>query len=143
MKLSVQAHTVKHPGVGHEITFLQSAADTGGALLQIEYAVARPEQPLAYIPWHCHRHASERFEVVAGRLGMMVGRKTERRVLDRGEAILVEPGVGHAFWNEGPAQLRFLTEIRPAGQLQRYWEAAFGWAATGRAQHSRWPGITR
>jgi hypothetical protein len=70
-----------NPITGHEVTFLQTAEETGGELLQLEYVVKRPERPLAAIPLHFHHISEERFEVKAGSLGVIVGRNTEERLL--------------------------------------------------------------
>ena len=63
--------TVKNPAISHWITFLQTATQTNGELLQIEYGVEKPESKPA-IPLHLHLKCEERFEVVAGQLGVIL-----------------------------------------------------------------------
>ena len=58
------------------------------------------------VPAHVHPHETERFEVLAGRLGVEVD--GERRYAGRGEVVVVEPGTPHRFWNAGDAEVRFL-----------------------------------
>jgi mannose-6-phosphate isomerase-like protein (cupin superfamily) len=130
--------TIRNPAIGHWITFLQTADQTNGRLLQIEYGVARPENKPA-IPLHKHLQCEERFEVVAGRLGVILD--GERRVLSVGEKVIIPPGTPHTFWNAGDGELRFITEVRPPGKLQTYWETVFGLAQDGKVGKNGLPNL--
>jgi len=137
----VMARTVNNPVTGHQVTFLQTANETGGDLLQIEYMVPSHEEPFQYIPMHLHSIVQERFEVLSGSLGVALDSKSNRRVLSQGEEVVIEPGTSHAFWNAGPDELRFLTDIRPAWKLQTYWETAFGLASDGKVNQQGVPSL--
>ncbi|WP_420643733.1 cupin domain-containing protein [Candidatus Leptofilum sp.] len=130
--------TVKNPAIGHHITFLQTGAETGGELLQIEYGVLQPETEPA-IPLHIHLECSERFEVVQGQLGVILD--GERRLLGVGEQVHIPPGTPHTFWNAGNGELRFITDVRPPGQLQTYWETVFGLAEDGKVGRNGLPNL--
>jgi mannose-6-phosphate isomerase-like protein (cupin superfamily) len=132
------SRTVRNPAIGHRVTFLQTAAETGGELLQIRYAVEEPETKPA-IPLHLHLQCSERFEVLEGRLGVVLDR--ERRVLDAGEEVRIPPRTPHTFWNAGTSELRFITDVRPPGQLQTYWETVFGLAEDGKVGKNGFPNL--
>lgn len=128
--------TVKNPAIGHEITFLKTAAQTNGQLLQIEYRVNQPETKPT-IPLHIHLECSERFEVVSGQLGVIYDEK--RLLLRVGEEIFIPPRVPHTFWNAGDGELRFITDVRPPGSLQTYWETIFGLAEDGKVNRNGLP----
>lgn len=130
--------TVRNPAIGHRITFLQTGPQTNGKLLQIMYAVETPETKPT-IPLHIHLHCEERFEVVDGRLGVFLD--GERRVLAVGEQVLIPPGTPHTFWNAGEGELRFITDVRPPGQLQTYWETVFGLAEEGKVGKNGMPNL--
>ena len=130
--------TVRNPAIGHWVTFLQTAAQTDGELLQIEYGVEKPETKPA-IPLHKHLHCEERFEVVAGRLGVVLD--GERRVLVAGEQVLISPEMPHTFWNAGEGELRLITDVRPPGELQTYWETVFGLAEDGKVNANGLPNL--
>ncbi len=130
--------TVRNPAIGHRVTFLQTAEQTNGELLQIMYAVETPEVKPA-ITEHIHLKCEERFEVVDGRLGVILD--GERRVLDVGQQVLIPPGTPHTFWNAGDGELRFLTNVRPPGQLQTYWETVFGLAEDGKVSKNGLPNL--
>lgn len=132
------AKTVRNPVIGHWVTFLQTSAQTNGELLQIEYGVMEPENEPT-IPLHLHQKCEERFEVVAGQLGVILD--GERRVLSVGEQKLIPPGTSHTFWNAGDGELRFITDVRPAGDLQTYWETVFGLAADGKVNAKGMPNL--
>jgi len=137
----VMARTVNNPVTGHQVTFSQTAAETGGDLLQIEYMVPSREEPFQYIPMHLHSIVQERFEVLSGFLGVALESKDNHRVLSQEEEVVIEPGLAHAFWNAGPDELRFLTDIRPAWKLQTYWETAFSLASDGKVNRQGVPSL--
>jgi mannose-6-phosphate isomerase-like protein (cupin superfamily) len=128
--------TVENPAIGHKITFLQTSEQTNGELLQIEYGVEKPESKPA-IPLHAHLKCEERFEVVAGQLGVILD--GERRVLRVGEEVVIPRKMPHTFWNAGQDELRFITDVRPPGELQTYWETVFGLAADGKVNKDGMP----
>jgi mannose-6-phosphate isomerase-like protein (cupin superfamily) len=130
--------TVRNPAIGHRVAFLQTAAETGGELLQIRYAVEEPETRPA-IPLHVHLRCSEQFKVLEGRLGVVLD--GERRVLDVGEEVPIPPRTPHTFWNAGAGELRFITDVRPPGQLQTYWETIFGLAEDGQVGKNGFPNL--
>lgn len=134
-------HSLENPITGHKVKFLKTAGETNGELLQIEYIVPNQEEPLKYIPLHIHAQTEERFETISGRLGVIIDKKDNRSVLMPGESVVIPPGTAHTFWNAGDQELRFITDIRPAGQLQTYWETAFGLAADGQVNHKGLPNM--
>lgn len=136
--MSKTNHTVRNPIIGHQITFLQTAAQTNGELLQIEYAVEQPES-IPAIPLHIHLKCEERFEVVHGKLGVMLD--GERRVLKVGESVTILPGTPHTFWNASEGEMRFITEVQPPGDLQTYWETVFGLAQEGKVNANGLPNL--
>lgn len=130
--------TIRNPIIGHSVTFLQTAVQTNGELLQIEYGVERPENKPA-IPLHFHQQSSERFEVIQGQLGVVLG--GERRLLGVGDNLFIPPGPPHTFWNAGEGKLRFITDVRSPGQLQQYWETVFGLAQDGKVGRNGLPNL--
>ena len=131
-------HVITNPVIGHRITFLQTAEETNGELLQVEYAVMRPEKK-PKIPLHAHFRCEERFEVVEGKLGVKLN--GEQRILVSGESIVIAPGITHTFWNAGDGEMRFITDVRPPGELQTYWETVFGLATEGKVDANGLPNL--
>ena len=72
-------HTIDNPVTGDRVIFLQTAADTDGKLLRIEYVVTRRESE-PHIPLHIHLVSEERFEVQKGKLGVIIGKDKSKRL---------------------------------------------------------------
>lgn len=127
-----------NPVIGHRITFTQTAAQTHGELLQIEYVVEGPEHEPS-IPLHKHLKCEERFEVIRGKLGVVLNHS--QQILEQGQNIIIPPGTPHTFWNAGSSELCFITEVRPPGDLQTYWETVFGLAQDGKVNANGLPNL--
>ena len=76
---------------------------------------------------------------MAGELGVILN--DGRQVLSVGEHVLIPPGTPHTFWNAGEGELRFITDVRPPGQLQTYWETVFGLAQDGKVNSKGLPNL--
>lgn len=106
--------TLTDPTTGQTITFLRTAADTGGELLEMETTYAgKVGKP----PLHRHPAQAERFEVLEGELHVRLGRKS--RTLIAGEQLDVPAGTAHAM--HGKARARW--EVRPALETEAFLEA--------------------
>ena len=119
--------TIENPVSGERFTFLRTAADTGGEFLEMELAV--PPGGEVPIP-HLHARQEEAFAVLAGTLRCRVGGGGPR-TLGPGGAVVVPPGVGHAWWNAGAEELRLRVTFRPALQVEAMFETACGLARDG------------
>src|ERR671938_386329 len=130
--------TIENPITGERIVFNKTSAETGGEAVEIEVYV-RPGGVVAAA--HVHPYQSERFEVISGRIGMKLG----RRSLEAGpnDIVVVEPGTPHKFWNAGDEELHFVTVVKPALQFERLLETMFGLAADGKTNRKGMPNPLR
>src|SRR5437868_29643 len=126
--------TIENPITGERIVFNKTSAETNGEAVEIEVYV-RPGGVVAAA--HVHPYQTERFEVVSGRIGMKLG----RRSLEAGpnDIVVVEPGTPHKFWNAGDEELHFLTVVKPALQFERLLETMVGLAADGKTNRKGTP----
>ncbi len=106
--------TLTDPTTGQTITFVRTAADTGGELLELESSYKPGGQKP---PAHRHPAQDERFEVLSGELQVRVGRKA--RTLGPGEVLEIPAGTAHAM--HGDATVRW--EVRPALRTEQFLEA--------------------
>jgi len=110
-----------NPSTGHRLRFRQTAADTGGALVEVESiyegsSVAPPE--------HLHPGQEERFEVLEGELRVRVdGRE---RALSQGQRLTLAPGTAHTMWNPSAQPARVIWQTRPALSTESFFEAFWG-----------------
>ena len=130
--------TIDNPVTGETVTFLKTAAETGGELVEIEVTL-QPEGTVAAA--HVHPYQSERFEVLEGTMEFRRGRR--RVVAGAGEVVEVPAGTAHSFRNAGESVARFRCEVRPAVQFERFLETMFGLAADGKTNKKGMPNPLR
>ena len=120
---------IRNPVTGDQIVFLLTAHETNGALLRFETvsAVGRRGPPL-----HLHEVTEERFEVLSGKLGVIVGAQRDHHILEPGQSLVVPPGMPHTFYNAGDEPVRSITEMRPAGGFATALETLYGLASDGK-----------
>lgn len=117
---------LEHPVTGETIIFRQTAATTGGKLVEVDFYM----RPGAFVAAeHIHPRQEERFEVIAGTLSGRVGGKELAGV--KGETVVVPPGTPHLWWNSGDEELHVRVEVRPALNFEGFFETFFGLAQDG------------
>src|SRR3954454_12377059 len=107
--------TVENPATGEHVTFVKTAADTGGELLVLELVWTRPGQRA---PAHVHPEMEERYEVVSGRAAFRVG--DAEMTAGPGEVVTVPPGTTHLAWNPTDSEVRLKVEFRPALRWEEF-----------------------
>lgn len=118
---------IENPVSGERITFHETAADTGGALLSFDLELT----PEGHVPGlHVHPAQEERFEVVAGTMRFRKGMKTV--VAQPGDVVTVEAGKAHKFANAGDDVAVCRVEVRPALEMERLLETSVQLAEQGR-----------
>jgi len=125
---------LENPVTGEVLVFHETAAQTGGELVRVE-TIVEPDGFVAAA--HVHPAQTERFDVLAGTLGLRVGRETLRA--EAGHSVLVPPGTPHRFWNAGDEEARFMCEIRPALRFESLIETMFTLAAEGKTSRRGMP----
>lgn len=79
---------------------------------------------------HRHPTISERFHVIAGRVGFLVG--DERRELGPGEQAEVPPGTLHDWWQVGEETAEVVVEVTPGDRFVEMVGTFFGLARDGK-----------
>src|SRR4051812_13251600 len=100
---------IEHPVTGERVTFLKTAAETAGAYLRIELAVAKD----GFVPGaHFHPLQEERFLIVSGVFEFEVdGEKFEA---GPGQRVVVPAGTIHSWRNGGDAEAVAILDFVPA-----------------------------
>jgi quercetin dioxygenase-like cupin family protein len=126
--------TLCNPVTKERMTFLRTAAQTGGDHVLIEL---RSEAGGFVAAGHVHPVQTETFHVVGGTLGAKIGRRTvEARA---GETIVIDAKTPHRWWNAGDDELVFRADIRPAGRFEQLIETMFALAADGKTNTKGMP----
>jgi quercetin dioxygenase-like cupin family protein len=119
--------TLVNAASGETITFIETAADTGGDYTVVECAV----RPGGGVPMaHVHPYQSETFEVLAGELSLKAGR--DKIVAVAGDVVTVAPGKVHKFWNAGDSIVRFRCTVTPALEFEQFLETLCALGADGK-----------
>ena len=134
--MAIPGQTITNPVTGERCRWLVTSAETGGQLVRAEWW-ARPGGGVRFE--HVHRHAEERFQVLAGRLsGTLDGEPFE---LGPGESASLPPRVPHTWFNDGDEDVHFVVEVSPAGHFEETIETVFGLGREGKVGADGLPGL--
>ena len=122
-----------NPRTGQRMIFRQTAADTGGALLQIE--TFNPRGPAE--PEHVHPHQESNARVLVGALHFSVRGRV--RVIRTGESIVIPANTPHNFWNEDDEVAHAIQEFHPALRTEDFFETYFALARDGKLDERGMP----
>lgn len=135
--MAIPGQTTENPVTGERARWLVTAGETGGRFVRAEWAVRAGGTGPAE---HTHREATERFEVLSGRLAGTLG--GERFEVGPGETVSLPPGVPHSWWNDSAdEELHFVLEVEPAGHFEETIEVLFGLAREGKVGADSMPGL--
>lgn len=93
------------------MTFLQTSADSGGAITEVEATV----MPEGGNPPHFHRTYDETIRAIEGVIRLELA-KGVRVDLSDGESYIVKAGQAHSFHNATDAPVRVRTQISPGNE---------------------------
>ena len=132
--MAYAGQTLENPVSGEKITFIQTAADTDGELLEIELELS----PDGAVPGaHIHPEQEERFEIVEGKMAFRMGLK--KIVAGPGDVVTVPAGKIHAFKNAGDETAKVRVQVRPALQMEQLFETTVALAEDGRTTSKGMP----
>jgi mannose-6-phosphate isomerase-like protein (cupin superfamily) len=131
-------NVIENPATGEQITFITTAAETDGEFVIVE-TIVQPGGAVA--TKHIHPHQEERFEVLEGSVGILVGGTTISA--EPGDSLVVPPGTPHKFWNAGDAEARFVCEVRPALHFEQLLSTMFALATEGKTNTHGMPNPLR
>jgi quercetin dioxygenase-like cupin family protein len=129
--------SIDSPRTRQRITFLRTAAETGGEAVELE-AVLRPG---AIIPPHVHVGQQERWEIVDGTATFRL--RGKKLVAQAGEVVTVPQGARHALRNKSQNDVRAHVTLTPALRVEDLFEQMFRLAADGKTNRIGAPGPLR
>ena len=112
---------------GQTYCFLQTAASTGGSMLEME-SVYIPHTPEPIL--HYHPKQEEYFKILDGEVTVRIG--TELRVLRAGDELHIPAGTHHGMWN--PTERAAVVNWRtlPAMETEYFFETITGLVNDGK-----------
>jgi quercetin dioxygenase-like cupin family protein len=130
------ADAIDHPVTGERMVFLQTGAETAGALLQIEMTV----QPGGFAAEeHVHPGQDERFLIERGEITLRIA--GTQRTLRAGEQATAPAGTPHVWWNSGTEELHAVLEFRPAGRFAEFITGFFALGKAGKTNRRGMPNL--
>jgi len=132
----IPPETIANPVTGDSLKVLRCSRLTAHESVLFEFALPAGA---AGSPMHFHTRIRERFEVLDGQLTLIAGASRQPRVLGPGEALLVEPGTRHRFWNPHDRPVTFLCEVSPSRDFETFMLALYQLAREGLAGPSGMP----
>jgi mannose-6-phosphate isomerase-like protein (cupin superfamily) len=108
--------TVENPRTGERVTFVRTAADTSGELLELELVWPRPGRRAGE---HVHPEMEERYEVLSGTAAFRIDGAPEFTA-GPGQTVTVPPGTTHLAWNPTASEVRLKVEFRPALRWEEF-----------------------
>jgi quercetin dioxygenase-like cupin family protein len=126
---------IVNPRTGQRMVFRQTAADSGGALLQIE--TVNPRGPAE--PEHVHPRQESNATVLSGTLRFSIRGRVQ--VVRAGETIVIPANTPHYFWNEDEEEARAIQELRPALRSEDFFETYFALARDGKLNAQGLPNL--
>jgi mannose-6-phosphate isomerase-like protein (cupin superfamily) len=125
---------IDNPATGERIAFRRTAAESAGEVVAFDYILpAGGAVQLA----HVHPFQDERFDVVAGRARIRLGRRMLH--VTPGESVLVPRGTMHRLRNDGEGELHMLVQFRPALRTEEGFEQLFGLGRDGKLSRRGFP----
>lgn len=132
--MAFTGQTISNPVSGERITFLQTADDTAGELLEFELELS----PDGHVPGaHVHPEQEERFHVLEGTMKFRMGLR--RVVAGPGDTVLVPAGRVHRFANGGESTARCRVEVVPALDMEQLLETTVELALEGNVTRKGMP----
>jgi quercetin dioxygenase-like cupin family protein len=116
-----------NPLTGEKAMIVESAEETGGTRIVVDFAV----EAGGFVPGgeHVHDHCAEHVEIRTGRITFLLdGRE---RTLATGEQVTVVPGTWHRWWNAGEDEVQARVRIEPALRFQEMILVLWGLCAGG------------
>jgi mannose-6-phosphate isomerase-like protein (cupin superfamily) len=113
--MATAGQSVVNPSTGERVTFVRTAADTGGELLEMELVWPRPGERASA---HVHPEMEERYEVLGGTAAFRIG--GHQRTAGPGEVVTVPAGTTHLAWNPTGDPVHLKVEFRPALRWEEF-----------------------
>jgi mannose-6-phosphate isomerase-like protein (cupin superfamily) len=119
---------VWNPLTGEKSLVVESATESGGARILVDFAV----EAAGFVPGgeHVHDHCDEHLEVRAGRIACVLD--GVQHTLRGGDEITFPRGSWHSWWNAGPDEVRIRARIEPALRFEQAILVLWGLCADGR-----------
>jgi quercetin dioxygenase-like cupin family protein len=127
--MAKKGQTISNRCTGEKITWLETAADTGGKRLVFDFSVS-PGGKLPVV--HLHPEQDETFEIRKGEFAILLGGKTQ--TLKPGDKLTIPRGAPHQWWNPTAETAEMKVTFEPALNTETFLEQFFGLGNDGKTK---------
>jgi quercetin dioxygenase-like cupin family protein len=131
--MPTKGQLISIPTTGDTYEFLETAADSKGERVSMK-ATIRNRGPL--VPRHFHVLQDETFEVISGRLTVLVDDQT--KTLSAGESITLPKTIPHNHYNDEVEPVTYIHSVTPALDFEYLIENLAGLAADGKGKNGKY-----
>lgn len=125
--MAAPGQVIRNAVTGETTTFLVTAADSAGALLEVDVQI---DPKAAGGDVHLHPRIRETHELLEGALHFeLEGIET---TVEAGQRLEIPPGTAHSFWNADDRRARTRVRYEPAGTFERFMETYYALAGDGK-----------
>lgn len=128
--MPIRGQITTNPINGDTYEFIETASDTNGQRVRLK-ATIRTNGPL--VPKHFHVLQDETFEVVSGKLTVIVNQQTQ--TLQAGDSITLHKGIAHNHFNNETVPVTYFHSVTPALDFDYLIENLAGLAADGKSKN--------
>ncbi len=132
--MAIKNKRIINAKTGQSYTFLQTAKDTGGRLLEMEsgFEPHSPEPPL-----HYHPDQFEDFTILEGELTVRINGSL--KILKTGDRLHVQANTPHAMWNNSELKTTVNWKVQPALNTEQLFETFAGLAIDNKTKSNGMP----
>lgn len=135
-----RGEAIENPATGERIEFRTTARDSDGETVQFDYYLEPGGFAVGKVD-HVHPEQEERFDVRSGALGVRID--GDEWTATPGTRFAVLPGTPHTVWNDGSSRMHAVVELRPALDIESFFETTYGLARDGKTNHRGIPSPLR
>ena len=132
--------TIENPVTGERITFRETGEGSDGSGLLFDYVLEPAGFAVGRLD-HVHPRQEERFEVKSGRLGVRID--GDEWTATEGTRFAILPRTPHTVWNDGSEKMHAVVEMRPALDVESFFETMYRLARDGKTNESGIPSPLR
>ena len=132
--MSRAGNVTENPVTGERAVVRLGTEETRGERLVVDLFI-RPGG--AVVGKHLHPQLEERFTVLRGRVGFVLGET--RKVAEPGTEFVVPPNTVHDWWNAGEDTAHVRVEVSPAARFEELILTLFGLAQDGKTNAKGMP----
>jgi len=131
--MPTKGQIITDPTNGDSYEFLETAMDTNGERITVKTMLKSKGQ---VVPKHFHVLQDETFEVISGRLTVLLEGKT--KVISAGEKITLPKNIPHNHYNDEDRPVTYLHSVTPALDFDYLIENLVGLAADGKSKNGKY-----